>query len=301
MSRSRNSPSRLLPAAVVLLVITTLAPTPLTAWLTAFRGPIMAFIAPVSHPGTWLSRRLRPPQELKTPIDEATIEQLRAQLRELAHLHARGVQRNSALRERIRQLQSGVPFENPTRFRKVLASRTAYDPGAGLTELRPGGLKGVRISSVVVDGATMQLVGLVTSVGPTTCSARPITDRRVGSKPIESIILPDEPVTAQSLADAVRCTLEPTGGGTLAGDVPVDPYNELRIGEDMIVRLDDPYWPDAAQMLVLGRITRIERTDNPRFVRITVTPLREPTRLRDVVIRIPEAQPEESESEVSPP
>ena len=300
MSRSRNSPSRLLPAAIVLLVITTLAPTPLTAWLTAFRGPLMAFIAPISHPGTWLSQRLRPERELETPIDKATKDQLRAQLRELAHLHARGVQRNAALREQIRQLQSGVPFENPTRFRKVLASRTAYDPGAGLIELRPGALKGVRISSVVVDGATMQLVGLVTTVGPTTCAARPITDRRSGSKPIECIILPDEPVTTRSLAEAVRCTLEPTGGGALSGDVPVDPYNELRIGEDMIVRLDDPYWPDAAQMLVLGRITRIERTDNPRFVRVTVTPLREPTRLRDVVIRIPEEQPEQTGREEDP-
>ena len=241
MSRSRNAHARLLPAAIVLLVITTLAPTRFTAWITAFRGPLMAFIAPVSHPGSWLSHRLRPSREVETSIDRATKEQLEAQLRELAHLHTRAIQRNTVLTEQIRQLQSGVPFENPTQFRKVLATRTGYDASAGLIELRPGALKGVRIGSVAVDGATMQLVGQVTTVGPTTCSVRPITDRRADATALEAIILPDEPVTPASLNDAVRTSLEPTGSRTLAGDVPVDPYDEPRLEEGMIVTPGRPH------------------------------------------------------------
>jgi hypothetical protein len=287
MSRSHaNQSSPVLPIAVLLLTVTTLAPTGLTSWLTAFRGPMMAFVAPISHPGTWLSQRLRPAVEIETPLDRATKAQLEAQLRELAQLHANAVRRNADLLERIRQLQSGVPFESPSAYKKVLASRTGYDARSGLIELRSGSLKGVEIASVVVDGATMQIVGKVTTVGPTTCSVRPITDRRITPGSIESIILNDEPVTPESLAGAQRLALEPTGSGTLAGDLPIDPYGEPRVSAGMIVRLDDSGWPDAARMLVLGRVTDVNRTDNPRFVRVIVTPERVPTRLQDMVIRI---------------
>ncbi|MEQ9617450.1 MAG: rod shape-determining protein MreC [Phycisphaerales bacterium] len=287
MSRSHaNQSPAALPIAAVLLVITTLAPTALTSWMTAFRGPFMAFLAPVSHPGTWLSRRLRPPVELETPVEQATREQLEAQLYELLQMHARATRENLDLRAMIAQLQSGVPFEDRSSFRQVLASRTGYNARAGLVELRPGALKGVEIGAVALDGSTMQLIGTVTTVGPTTCSVRPITDVNISPSPIEALILPDEPVTPEMLAAAQECSLEPTGAGTLLASVGVDPYADLPVRAGMLVRLNDRAWPGNARMLLIGEVTQVRRTDNPRFVDVIVTPVREPTRLRDVVIRI---------------
>jgi len=289
MARPSSNPTPALPVVIVLLMVTTLAPTSFTAWITAFRGPFTAFLAPISHSATWVSLRLRPPVELETSIDSATREQLENQLNELQLLHTRAINEVKVLREQIRQLQSGVPFEDATRFRKVLASRTAYDPTGGTIELRPGSLKGVVINSVVHDGATMQLVGVVSSVGPVTSSVRPITDRRIPRGQIEVVILPDAPVSPEILATAQRCALKPTGSGAFTAKVGVDPYAAIPVQRGMVVRLDDPSWPASARMLVVGRVTRVGHTDQPTFIEITVRPVREPARLRDVVIRIPAA------------
>ncbi len=288
MSRSHsNQSSAVLPAAIILLVLTTLAPTGATAWITAFRGPFMAFIAPISHPGSWLSRRLRPPQSIETPIDLATREQLESELQELATLHSRLVAENGTLRELIRQLQSGVPYEDRSRFRQVLATRTGYN-SSGLIELRPGALKGISTGSVLLDGTTMQFVGTITTVGPTTCSARPITDPRITPTKLRGIVLPDGPVTPEILSSSIRCDFVPTRKGELVASVGADPYADLPVRIGMIVRLDDPAWPDTARMLVLGRVKDVRKTDSPLHVEVIVAPLSDPTRLRDLVIRIDE-------------
>jgi len=289
MSRSHSKQSSaVLPAAIILLVLTTLAPTGFTSWITAFRGPFVAFIAPISHPGSWLSRRLRPSEDLETPIDLATREQLERELHELATRHTRLVGENSNLREMIRQLQSGVPFEDRTRFRQVLATKIAFNASAGLIELRPGALKGIVTDSVVLDGTTMQLIGTISSVGPTTSSVRPITDVRITPSSIEALILPDAPVTPDILNDAPRCNFVPDGKGDLSGLVPVDAYAALPVRIGMLVRLNDPAWPDTARMLVVGRVRNVRKTDNPNFVEAIVAPLSEPNRLRDLVVRIVE-------------
>ena len=57
----------------------------------------------------------------------------------------------------------------------------------------------------------------------------------------------------------------------------------------MVVRLQDPNWPASAQMLIIGKIVRVEpKPTEPLRQVITVRPVYDLSRLGEVVVRIPE-------------
>jgi hypothetical protein len=68
---------------------------------------------------------------------------------------------------------------------------------------------------------------------------------------------------------AVLVQLEPTGAGAFTGEVRRTDVVEA--GD--VVRLDDHAWPEAAQMMIVGRVTSVEPSESePLRSRIAVAP-----------------------------
>jgi hypothetical protein len=135
----------------------------------------------------------------------------------------------------------------------------------------------------VAVGSGLQLVGRVVESDARTSLVRPISARESG--PVRARVMVEEN------AAWLDCTLTPRGDGTLSG--PVE-YVSGGAGESvepktgMKVRLDDPGWPDSAQMFLVGTVERVEESAQMAGRRVvTVRPTLELHRLSELVLRVP--------------
>jgi len=102
------------------------------------------------------------------------------------------------------------------------------------------------------------------------------------------------PIMAALMLDStsgrsLACLLRPAGDGTLRGDVedPGDGPSPIDVG--VSVRLRDDQWPESAQMLMIGRVVKVERSpDQPLRKVVIVRPDRDLRQANEVVIRVPE-------------
>jgi hypothetical protein len=286
MARRRINPRGAFFLTCLLLALFALLPSGLTGWLTWFRGPLLAVVAPISGPLTHVGRWLRPGDSRRAISEDPEINELR-QLGEMYKTEfLRTEQENKRLRAIIEALQQGIAYGPSQRLRLLEAARIGSSAGAGTIEIARGGMDGVTMQTVATAvGAPQHLVGLVSAVGPTVSSIRLVTDERLSPKRIETLLLKDEPVTMEAAAQAPRCQFTPAGDGTLVGILGAQDAQRVNKGD--LAYVDDEHWPAGAQRLALARVVLIEETDNPLFLRLILRPDFDLARVRGVILRIP--------------
>ncbi|GAB4515924.1 MAG: hypothetical protein Tsb0013_20520 [Phycisphaerales bacterium] len=286
MRRNSPNPRAALGITVLVLLATSLAPSNITGWMRRARPAVLFVLAPVSGVLSEIGGALRPGRP-PAREEDATIDQLASVIDEL---EARNLVLLAQLRElellveQLGRLRVATGVETKT----VPATRIASMVGAGSIEVRPGAGAGVAVNAVAIAPGGLQIVGLVTEASPATSTVHLLTDRRFEPSLVVGVVSGADTMiesTAQ-LARLPRVQLSPTGRGTLVADaVDIAVAERLSVGDT--VRVLDETWPRAAQLLVVGRVTRIDDTDEPLFKRVVVEPEVEPSRVRSVLLRMP--------------
>lgn len=272
---------RLLIAAALLAIALALAPARFTGWLGWFAEVTRNLIAPISHPVARFSRWISPATQGDAPERVLAIEEERDRYRAL---YLREAETARALRRRIAALQQGLALnpDLPYRLETAPVIGTSSEPGGGTITVRLGRPAGVDLSTVATVGGD-QIVGRVVRVGARDCQVRPITDKSAGPILARVILTPD--------GLGAACQLEPDGSGLLKG--PVEDLSgdatlgNLAVQPGQTVRLADDAWPANAQMLVVGRVLRVEPSpEHPLRSIVVVEPKATLARVGQVELRI---------------
>lgn len=289
MPRRSPSPRTILGLATIILLVTSLAPARFTRWISWFRGPFMTLMAPASGPVTALSAWLRP-ASTTSPFEGASESELERQVRELEIMLGKANQRIKRMEETISEYERGTGYPQPVPTRKLEATRVSANLPAGTFDVNRGRRQGVIGGTVAVARRSDQLVGIVTAAGPLVSTVHVLTDKRLEPNLMIGVIMPAQTgaaLTPEQFDELPREQFRPTGNGSLLADaVGADKASHIHKGD--LVRLDDETWPSAASMLILGTVSKIERTDDPLFYRVYVTPLADLARLRSIILFIPE-------------
>jgi cell shape-determining protein MreC len=286
INRQLVSSKRLLPVAVAVVVLLAVVPARWTAWEAWFGATLQQLVAPVSQPVSAVARWIVPARSVYGD-ESAEAQRLRQEAAQWAQMYRVKQAEVEELSRTIRELQKNLEFRRNDPVALVQASviGSGVDPSTGLILVRAGIKQGVGKDAVaVVDG--VQLVGQVVRAEQRVCFVRPITSVPDPRKPpwIEAMIFLDE----SSAGVAARLT--PRADGLLQGQfvsttLDQDTKVQLQVPQGAIVRLVDSSWPPAAQMLVIGRVERIE------------TVVKDP--LRKVVIVRPTVEPLDHVGEVT--
>ncbi len=267
--------------AVCVLLVLALLPSRYSGWTNWFGNVADFIIAPVQWPLNLVVGVFKRSGEAAVSRDPvvAALEQERdkfkdAYFRTLSELDQARAQ--AAALTRGLQLNSQLPF-------KLLPAPvigSVFDGASQLLRVRAGAKNGVTEGAVAaVEG--VDLLGRIPigGVADRISKVLPITDR--AARPLSVLIFPGEigedgtTVPGLEPGAAIAAQLTATGQGTLMGPVEVPRARAdgavVRPAVGMIVRLRDARWPGSAQMLIVGRITRIETQPNGRE-NITVTP-----------------------------
>lgn len=274
-----------------LLLLTSLLPLRLSGWVSALRDPVMVLVAPVSTPMASVQRWLRPGGSRTAITSEEEINQIRDERERFRALYLSTLQENDDLRMSVRALQAGMDAVDRAKLLFLEASNTGYSPRAGSIDISRGSAHGVRLgAAATARNAPQHLVGLVSSVGTAVSTVHLLTDTRLSPGLVEAIILSDELVEPDQVRNAPRVQFQPTGKGTLEGDVGIDSADRVNPGD--LAFLDDPHWPLSAQRLILGRVIQVRsEPDRPLFRTVVIRPEIDPARVAGVILRIPREVP----------
>jgi cell shape-determining protein MreC len=207
------------------------------------------------------------------------VERLQEELAQFRTLYIQSQRENEELRQRLRELQSGLDLFPPSGLR-LLESRVVGATSNlrdDVLVVRGGRREGVTSgdSVAVVDG--VHLVGRVIDVEARTCEVLPISSPR--AEMLGARVYVAEPDVS------FACQLEPVGNGRLRGPLTQDAEG---VEQGQVVRLDDPDWPDLAQALIIGEVESVERSEESPLRRIvTVRPRFALSRVRGVTLRLP--------------
>lgn len=277
----------LLPACIGLAaVLAVLVPASWQKWLSPASGLAEVLVSPVSAPLARFHRWLSPVPELATDERLAALEQdsQEQRTRVLSLLEENGRLRALLEQARVR------PADSMGSVDQLAASvtGTGSDVGSPVLFVRAGATQGVDIGSV----ATVQfvhLLGRVTGVRPRAATILPITSPASGA--LDAVVL------TAGVAGGLRAQLKPAGDGTLVGDVEdkvdvgTQQAHEPKAGDE--VRLADPTrWPMHAQMLIVGKVERVEASPRqPLRKTIVVRPMvGDLMRVSELVLQIPSAE-----------
>ncbi|MFG0256840.1 MAG: rod shape-determining protein MreC [Phycisphaerales bacterium JB043] len=274
MARGRHSALTPFPIALVVVFVVGMLPARFSGWVSIFREPVTFLVRPISDPLARLSR----PSVIER--DDPALLELERQRNELEQRLALAHDRIGELERLITDMQGGIALAPELSLEMLAAPVTGSvsNDGASLLRVGAGTREGVvpRATVGVVRG--VYLIGRVVSVESRTCSLLPFTTRQSGLA--RGLVM-----SGEEDGSSLRCFLEASGEGDLIGDMEASvELEDVRVGQ--LVRLDDDEWPASAQMLVLGRVTRVDRRENGR-VMIRVEPEVDPARVSDVVLRIP--------------
>lgn len=289
MHRTWFNPRATLTGLTLLCFGCALVPASWTRLLSGLHGPMLTLLAPIQSPVRWSVIKLRGPEQP---------EHASAEVREIAQKYDDAVQQLlqarrqiDDLRNTIRDLSRGADLTPDVAIRQLPAV-SVIGPGGdtgSLFNVKAGLRERVVEGAVAVLGG-VHLVGRVRSVSEYRCSVQPVTDPGVG--------LIDAVVTSDDLRFVAECQLSADRTGLLIGKVKEsdDPSTTLSpamlIAPGMQVRLKDASWPAAAQMLVLGRVEKIETS--PEMARrkiVYVRPDYTLARAAEVTLRMPEVSP----------
>ena len=278
----------LLVFACGVLVLLALLPMRYTRWVSAFRGPLMVVVAPVANPLSGVQRWLRGSGRTgDAGSDTPRVRELRQQTNDFRTLYFKTLKENEQLRALIEALQSGMAATGTGRTKLLDARSFGFNPRAGTIEISRGTIHGVTVGTVATAISSPQhLVGVVTSVSPTTSTIRLITDARLSPGLIEALIITDAPVESGAVGLAPRAQFHPTGDGTLLADLGIDEAQRVSKGD--LAFVDDSHWPPGAQRLILGRVQEVRSApDQPLFQLVVIRPDIDVARVAGVLLRIP--------------
>ncbi len=270
-----------MPITIVVLFVLSFFPIRWLGWTDWFAAQVKVAIVPITHPMTIAIDAIVPARI----ADPASSERERALKNELERVELelyQTQQENARLSSLIEKYSRGAAITPELNVKQYTRPRVGNLSGDILL-IRSGSVPGLVRGTVVVTDA-VQLVGRVSRVDTRTAQVLPIT--APGAQPIMGTVLLNDDGSEQA-----RCFLKPTGNGTLRGEVArptLDMDLNIAIGQE--VRLLDSQWPTSAQMLLIGKIERMEPNPEqplrPRFiVRPTFEDLR---RVPEVIFRIPD-------------
>lgn len=282
MARSKNSSASggsrsgpALPIAIGVLVLFSLIPPRFGRFADWIGGTTTGLVAPISHPLSILARKINPPRtgEPGAEVERLLQNELDLALSRVASLEAE----RDGLLAMMDELYNARQANPDLAIRWVVAPviASSSDTTTGALRLRAGSRDGIiegDVAAATVAEPTQgesigaQLAGRVTLVGPRTCTVRPITDR--GAPSFRAVI---ETGGGASSGVGRSCLLTPTGSALQGPIEYVD--NAASVTEGMLVRLRDASWPAPAQGLAVGRVTRVESSDDgPLRKIVTVEP-----------------------------
>lgn len=273
-----------MPITVVVLFALAFAPLRWTGWTGWFAAQVEVAIVPITHPltivvDTIVPSRIADPEASQRELAiGAELERVRLELMQVR-------EENHRLSQLIDQFSRGAALTPDLSVKQVIRPRVTNLMG-DLLLVRTGEVQGLTQGVVVVADA-VQLLGRVSRVDGRTATVLPITAKSA-QRILATVLLND------SGSEQARCLLTPVGDGTLRGEVARSAATDrwrVEVGQE--VRLMDNQWPTSAQMLVIGRVERVERnTDQPLRQRIIVRPtVKDLRRVPEVILRIPIADP----------
>ncbi|RMD65968.1 MAG: hypothetical protein D6824_01675 [Planctomycetota bacterium] len=281
MHRRHSQHSRALLLAALALTLLALAPSRLTGWIRPLQDPAIVLVAPVSHSAAAVARLLRP--AVKGPAPPAKLREILLERDRLQRRYLVALQRIEDLEQRVESLQRGVPVEPELDVTPVVAPVMggSSDPRDGVLMVRAGLAQGIQPRVSVAVAAGEHLVGRVVDVRSRHCYVLPITRLPQEEWIQGAVITDDKPL-------GWLCQLRAVGDGTLRGDLEAD---AVGVAPGQLVRLKDPSWPQAAQMLTLGRIVQLTpKPDAPLRTQIVVRPVVDIERVSEVILRTPAPQ-----------
>jgi cell shape-determining protein MreC len=169
---------------------------------------------------------------------------------------------------------------------------TSADTARPTMTLRAGASDGIEVGSVVtLLSNPSQLLGLVKTTRAKTSTIAPITT--FGAGELDVAIIPAGAGAASDPATWLRARIAPAGDGTLRGDLEdrkdqTGKRIEPKQGDEVRL-LDGPGWPTSARMLVVGEVRGTAPSPRqPLRLVVTVAPtIKELTRVREVMVRLP--------------
>ncbi len=280
-----------MPATVVLLVVTSVTLLRYLEWVGWVGGLVSTVVTPISDPMVRVARWLAPASRVVE--DDERISTLEFDRDEFKRRLLAEKRRNAELESRIADLEAGVRRAPDAPVKQITRPvvGTSSDPSSGLLRVRAGRNEGVVPRTVTTVRGT-QLHGQVVSVDRLECVVMPITEP-------ESGLLRGRVLLDRLGDDTLLCQLAPTGAGTLRGDVEfqdppagvsVEQAIDRRLQPGVEVVLDDPAWPESAQMFTIGIVERVTQDENQPLRSVIVVRPRdglELRRVREVVLRVP--------------
>jgi len=298
--KSILSGTNLLALATGLCALCAVAPAPFTAWVQDAAYPVQIVTAPVR----WLVGQVARAGGAGTGASATGDAPL---AREVALLTARNLRlaaENDELRAQVRALQRGAELNPQAEAMRIVVPVIAADSpvASGLIMLRTGRVRAADGSEGNVPLGSVAISDAVNIVGRVVRAAGPVADvqpiGQAGTRELRATIFPLEDRAdpsadpnadpdADPSAVQLGVVLTPAGQGRLRGSVYAlqlaDGQFEPAIRTGMTVRLTDPSWPRAAQMLVVGTVEAVSRADNGRPI-VTVKPGFDPRSLQQVTI-----------------
>ncbi len=270
-------------------------PRPVAQGLATLHGPLTVLLGPIQQPARFVASKVRGTDstgsEAGADASPALIEMQRQ--RDQYALESKQLrQQLDDLRLLMKDLAKGQDLNPDISVKQIPAPVIGYGPdlSGGLLTVRAGSRHGVSVQDVVVIRG-VHLLGRVTRVDVATSAVRPITlPDRQRTKIAGVIMLTDD-------AAGPICQLEPDSAGQLSGKVedtadPTGTRAPVSITPGMTVRLKDHDWPASAQMLIIGKVIKVEPApDNLLRLVVTVQPEYDLARASEVMIRIPDAAP----------
>lgn len=294
MPRRSQSNPLLLFVATIAFVLFALLPLRFTGWVSVFRGPLMTVVAPIASPLSAIAVWLRDDSsERPSTHTQTTLEAANAERDRLARLYLQSLSRIDELEALLEDLQR-VTARRSAAVQQLEARRVGINLSTGTVDYDRGAVHGVTTAAVALSRRGEQLVGQITRLSPSVCTAHLITDNRRDAPLMVGVIIPaDErgeqlPADAEALQALKRCQLRPQGDGTLVDpQFGIGPEERSPVAVGDYVRLLDESWPSSAQMAVLGRVIAIEPTEQPLFRVLRVAPIADIQRLRSVILLVP--------------
>jgi cell shape-determining protein MreC len=292
------NPRAILTGLTALCVACSLLPGSWTQLIGSLHSPMLTLLAPIQSPVRWAMVSLRGPQRTEASSEE--VRQLQKNYDDAVQQLLQSRRQIDDLRRTIRELSRGADLAPDMRIRQIPAV-AIIGPGSdvgALVNIKAGRREGVSEGAVAVLGG-VHLVGRVRSIAEMRSAVQPLTDRAVG--------LIDAVITSEDLQFVAECQLESDGRGLFSGKVKesgetggaTSPADSIAPG--MLVRLKDNSWPSAAQMLVVGKVERVESSAEMARRRIVIVrPEYTLARAAEVMLRMTDTSPTSPESGVRP-
>ncbi len=254
---------------LTLVVTLVLCMIPRAFGLTNFLAEVVTMVfTPFTFVGSAASQGLgRGKPELEGPVNEPQyLLHLQRERDEFERLYIAEQIKVDALQQQLEQLQAfpDDQFRKPVKgvsARIALRSSSPY----GTVTVNRGSNHGV-VKDTVAAYNQKHLLGKIIDVSSLQSLLLPLANPTIGL--IDAAIIPQDR-TDIVMEKAARIQVEPTGDGTLQGDV--DRGVLVKIGD--IVRVFDAGWPDSAQGMVIGTVESVApRDDQPLRNLVIVRP-----------------------------